>query len=146
MPTRMFAAIDAVIAIFEAAGVNVVDGPTVVGDVRDYVFVGYDGDPDGDWVAAEGDQDWAGIGTTKRDETFEIWGAVVSRYSADPPKTSRDRVQAQFTLVENALLADPSLGLAGQIEYCIADIHPTRLFAETGQYRLPFTIRVKTRV
>lgn len=146
MPTRMFDAIDRVIEILEAAGANVVDGRTVVGDSIDFVFVGYDGDPEGDQAAVQGDQDWAGIGTTKRDETFDIWGAVVSRYSADPPKTSRARVKEQFTLVENAILADPSLGMAGQVMYCIADIHPANLFVEDGWYRLPFVVRVKTRV
>ncbi len=146
MPTRMFDAIDRVIAMLQAVDVNVVDSRTVVGDSIDFVFVGYDGDPEGESLAVQGDQDWAGIGTTKRDETFDIWGAVVSRYSADPPKTSRDRVKDQFTLVENAILADPSLGMAGQVQYCIADVHPVQLFVEDGWYRLTFVVRVKTRV
>lgn len=146
MPSRMFDGINRVVDIVTAAEANVVDGPTVVGDTRDFVYIGYDGDPDGDWSAATIDQDWAGIGTKKRDETFDIVGAVVSRYSADDARTARDRVQAQFTVVENAILADPSLGLPGQVQYCVADVHPVQLFAESGQYRLTFVIRVKTRV
>lgn len=146
MPTRMFDAIDAVITILTAAGANVVDGQTVVGDVQDYVFVGYDGDPGGEERAVQGDQDWAGIGTRKRDEQFEILCAAVSRYSADPAKTARDRVKAQFTLVENAIVADPSLGLANAVGYSVADVHPVDLFSHDGWYRLTFTIRVKTRI
>jgi hypothetical protein len=144
MPTRMFDAIDSIVAIFTAAGANTVDGPIDQGDTLDFVYVGYDGDPDGEWLAVQGDQDWAAIGSKKRDETFDIWCAVVSQYSADPPKTARDRVKAQFTLVENAIRADPSIGLA-QVEWCVADVHPFQLLAESGQYRLPFVVRVKTR-
>lgn len=146
MPSRMFDGIDTIVTILRTAGANVVDGWEPVGDILDFVFVGYDGDPEGELLAAAGDQDWAGIGTKKRDESFDIACAVVSKYSADPPKTARDRVKAQFTLVESAILADPSLGLPGQVQYCIADVHPIQLFAEQGQYRLTFVIRVQTRV
>lgn len=146
MPTRVFDGIDRVIAVVGAAGANVVDSWTPEGDTLDFVFVGYDGDPEGDLASATITQDWAGIGTFQRDEEFEVTGSVVSRYSADDAKTARDRVKAQFTLVESAILADPSLGLPGQVSYCVADVHPIQLFAETGQYRLTFVIRVKTRV
>lgn len=146
MPSRMFDGINTVVTILRTAGANVIDGPVVVGDTLDFVYIGYDGDPDGDWSAATIDQNWAGIGTKKRDESIDIVGAVVSRYSADDAQTARARVQAQFTIVENAILADPSLGLPGQVQYCIADVHPTQLFAESGQYRLPFVIRVQTRI
>lgn len=146
MPTRMFDGIDTVVTILRAAGANVLDSWEPVGDTLDFVFIGYDGDPEGDLAAATIEQDWAGIGTKKRDERFDIVGAVVARYSADGPQTSRDRVKTQFTLVENAILADPSLGLPGQVQYCIADVHPIQLFAEPGQYRLTFVIRVLTRV
>lgn len=143
MPSRVFDGINKVVDILTAAGANVVDGPVVVGDTADFVFIGYDGDPDGDWSAAIISQDWAGIGTKKRNEFFDIVGAVVSRYSADDAKTARTRVQAQFTLVENAILADPSLGFAPP---CVAGVNPIQLFAEDGQYRLPFVVRVQTRI
>lgn len=146
MPTRMFDAIDRVIAILEGAGANVVDGPVVVGDSIDFVYVGYDGDPEGEWLAVQGDQEWAGVGSTDRDETFDLWCAVVSRYSADAPKAARDRVKVQFTIVENAIVADPSLSMSAQVKYCVAAVHPVNLFAEDGQYRLTFVVRVKTRV
>lgn len=145
MPSRVFDAINKVIDMITAAGGNVVDGPFPDGDIETQILLGYDGDPEGDWSAAVIDQDWAGI-TRKRDETFDIVGAVVCAYSADDMRTLRARVQAQFTLVETSLLADPSLSLPGQVDYCIADVHPVQLFAETGQYRLTFVIRVKTRV
>lgn len=146
MPSRVFDGINTVVTILRTAGANVVDGPVVVGDSLDFVYIGYDGDPDGDWSAATMGQDWAGIGTKKRDESFNIAGAVVSRYSADDAQTARARVQAQFTIVETSVLADPSLGLPGQVQYCVADVQPIQLFAESGQYRLSFVIRVQTRI
>ena len=146
MPTRMFDAIDRVIAMLKDAGANVVDSVEVVGDTLDFVLVGYDGEPDGDRIAIQGGQDWASIGSKKRDEQFGIICAVASRYSADSPKTARGRVKDQFTLVENTILADPSLSLPGQVEYCVADVQPVNLFAEDGWSRLTFVIRVKTRI
>lgn len=143
MPSKVFDGINNVIDIVRTAGANVVDGWDPVGDTLDYVFIGYDGDPEGDLSAATIAQDWAGIGTKRRDEFFDIVGAVVSRYSADGASTSRDRVKTQFTLVENAILADPSIGLSLP---CVAGVNPVQLFAEAGQYRLVFTIRVQTRV
>lgn len=143
MPTRTFDAINKIVDILTAAEANVVDGPIVVGDSLDFVYIGYDGDPDGDWSAAAIGQDWAGIGTKKRSEFFDVVGAVVSKYTADEPKTIRARVQAQFTIVENAILADPSLGFSPP---CVAGVNPVQLFAESGQYRLTFVIRVQTRI
>lgn len=143
MPSRVFAAIDATAAIVAAADANVIDGPGAIGDTKDFVYVGYDGDPEGEWQAAQLDQEWAGIGNKSRDETFDVVCAAVSRYSADSVKVSRDRVQAQFTLVEAAILANPSLGLPLPTT---ASVHPVQLFAEVGQYRLTFVVRVKTRI
>lgn len=143
MPTRVFDGIDTVVTILRTAGANVIDGWEVVGDTLDFVYIGFDGDPEGDLSAADINQDWAGIGTKKRNEFFDIVGAVVSRYSADTPKTSRDRVKAQFTIVETAVLADPSLGFSPP---CVAGVNPVQLFAEPGQYRLTFVIRVQTRI
>jgi hypothetical protein len=146
METRVFDAIDSIIAILKAAGANTIDGPVPSGDSLDFVFIGYDGDPDGDWRAADIDQDWAGIGNTKkRDETFDVIGAVVSTYSGDSVKASRDRVKAQFALVGTAIRADPSIGLT-TAEWAVAGVHPVQLFNDVGQCRLTFVIRVKTRV
>jgi hypothetical protein len=147
MPTRVFDGINRIIEMLTAAGANVVDGPLVDGDTATKIFVGFDADPEGDWSTAVIEQDWSGIGSSrKRDEQFDIVGAVVCAYSADNMKTLRARVQEQFTLVESTILADPSLSLPGQVDYCVAGVHPVQLFAESGQYRLTFVIRVKTRV
>lgn len=146
MPSRVFDAINKIVDMLTAAGGNVVDGPFPDGDIETQILIGYDGDENGDWSTATIDQDWAGIGNRKRDETFDIVGAVVCAYSADDMRTLRARVQQQFALVESTIVADPSLSLPGQIDYCIADVHPIQLFAETGQYRLTFVIRVKTRI
>jgi hypothetical protein len=143
MASRVFDAITAIIEMLETAGANVIDGPTTTGDTQDKVNVGYDGDPEGEWLAAQLDQEWAGIGDKRRDETFDVICAVVSEYSADSAKDARERVRVQFALVEAAILTDPSLGLP---QPTIAGVHPTQLFAEVGQYRLTFVIRVKTRV
>ncbi|MEU0041318.1 hypothetical protein ABZ063_47185, partial [Streptomyces sp. NPDC006333] len=68
MPTsRVPALIDALVSALQAAPdlstVRVVDGPLVTDSAaREWVFVGYDGDDEGDFITAATIQEWAGLG------------------------------------------------------------------------------------
>lgn len=145
--SRLPATIDALVTTFTAAGIKTWDGAFVTGDYTDAVFVGYDGDPDGDYQTADMNQDWAGIGAKKRDEEFDVICAAVAKSGSTSIKTARDAAIALFSLVENTLRADPSLGFSPPY---VAEVKPTGLFTEPTsdglQARLVFTVHVKTRI
>lgn len=142
MPSRLFDSIDAIIALLTAAGLTVVDGTAVTGDYQAAVWVGYDGDPEGDWRAADIDQEWAGLGAKKRDETFDIICAIVAPFD-ETVKSGRDSVKSLLATVESTLRADPSFGFDSPY---IAGVRPRQLFYDDAGARLVFAITVKTRV
>lgn len=151
METRLDASIDALYDALIAAelGVNVWDGPIVSGDSGDAIFVGYDGDPEGEGQAGQASQEWAGIGKRARDETIVIvCAAVVLVGDSDARwKPVRDRAKALIESVGQTLRADPSLG---QGPPCVAELQPGEYFQENGpagyQARFLFTVHVQTRV
>jgi hypothetical protein len=145
--TRFFDAVDAIVAALKAAGLLVWDGPVVTGDFSDSVFVGYDGDPEGNYEAATLTQDWAGLGAKRRDETLDIHCAVVALSGDGDAKSARDRAKTILTTVETTVRADPSLGQPPQFT---AGLKPVAAFQEPTtdglQIRITFTISIKTRV
>lgn len=145
--SRVPAAIDAVVALLVAANVKTWDGPVVTGDYAAAVFVGYDGDPDGDHVSAEADQSWAGIGAKVRDEEIDITCAAIALLGDGTVKAARDTVYAMVEKVETALRGTPSLGLSSP---CVAEFRPGIYYTEPTpggyQARLGFFVSVKTRV
>ncbi len=145
--TRVPATIDALVALGTAAGATTWDGPVVTGDYNTALFIGYDGDPDGDFLAAEADQEWAGLGAKARDEEFDIICAAVATIG-DSVKIARDAVFAMVALLESALRTDPALGQTPPP--FTAGFKPGNLFVEPTaagfQARLVFMVHVKTRV
>lgn len=145
--TRVDDAILALVAMWTAANIATVDGPFVSGDTGDRLFVGYDGDPEGDFQAVEGDSDWAGLGAKTRDEEFDIICAAVTRSGHQTATAARAAAIALFQVASAALRADPSLGLPPP---CVAEPKPQGLFTPPGstgvQGRLVFNVHVKTRV
>lgn len=145
--TRLDATIDALVALWTAAGVAAVDGWIVSGDTGTRLFVGYDGDPEGEFQVADLESEWAGIGTTKRDEAFDVVCAVVTRSGFRTPKEARDEALAVFHTASNALRANPSLGLSPP--FTAAPV-PGALYTPPGstgvQGRLVFTVHIETRV
>ncbi|WP_027930697.1 hypothetical protein [Amycolatopsis thermoflava] len=151
------AAVDAIVAALQAAGLTVWDGPIVSGNYDDAVYIGYDG------ISAAGDeepagtttQEWAAIGQRKRDEENTITCAVVALIgdSETSWKPVRDRIAAMVETVGQVLRDDsalgPSLGFTGR-PYSMAEWSIGDYFQENGpagmQARLLFTIRHKTRV
>lgn len=142
MPSRLFDSIDAVITALTNAGLTVLDGTGPTGDYQASVWVGYDGDPDGDWRAADIDQQWAGVGTTKVDETFDIVCAIVAPFD-ETVKSGRDSVKALFATVETTLRSDLSRGFTPPY---IAMVRPRQLFYDPDGARLVFSVTVNTRV
>lgn len=125
-------------------------GPVVTGDPADSVFVGYDGDPEGDMQAVSSDEDWAGIGAKRRDERFTVQCAIVVLVGTAVPLEAIERAYAILAIIAHRLRVDPSLGLG-----------PPRspvYYAEVGsvavhndqtsrgiQTRMVFGVRVRTR-
>lgn len=153
--TRSPAAIDAIAAALLADGLAVFDGPIVNGDQGLKVFIGYDGDPAGDFLAASTTQAWSGIGQRKRDETITIRCAIVSGVGNDDTswKPVRDTVYAAYDQIgsklrSNASSLGPSLGLpAPSVAECMTEGSFFQEPTENGmQGRLTFTITYQTRV
>ncbi len=145
--TRLDAAILALVALWTAAGIDTVDGAFVSGDLTDRLFVGYDGDPEGEFQSADLDSDWAGLGAKARDEEFDIVCAVVTRPGFARASEARNAALAVFQTAAAALRADPSLGLPPPTTAAaVADALYTPPGSTGVQGRLVFNVHVKTRV
>lgn len=135
------------VAGLAAPAVQVYRGPFVTGDPADALFIGYDGDPTGDFRSVRTDTEWAGLGANSRDERFEVMCAV-TRISGDADvEIATNRVYAIHAAFEAALRTDPSLSQTPPF-YAAADggelwtmPHPSGLMV-----RLAFNIQVRTRI
>lgn len=155
MTTRVHDAITATVAALQAGTTAslaaVVDGPFLTGeDPTSAVYVGYDGDPEGDFNATENwSQDWAGLGAQRKNESFDIVGCVIS-WSGDVTVADR-RATALAVLgaVESDLRAAANIGL-GLPQPTTVMWASGQLFQEQGprglQARIPFSISVRTRI
>lgn len=150
--TRVPDVIDALLAVWAAApglaGITVVDGPLVTNDpLHEAVYVGYDGDPEGEGQAADSAQEWAAIGQKKRDEVVQVTCAVVVWNGRTAVRPTRVRVYELLAAVSAAVRADPSLGLPPPT---VAEMASGQLFQSQRQSgvecRIPFVIAVKTRI
>ncbi|MFI0576139.1 hypothetical protein [Streptomyces tendae] len=104
------------------ARVKVIDGPIVSDSASgEWVFVGYDADPEGDGDAATTSQTWAGIGARAKNEEILLTCAVLVRKGSTAVKPLRDRVFEIFAEVEAVVRADPSLGLPPPTVCAITD-------------------------
>lgn len=155
METRLPAAIDALVAAFQAAGLTARDGPLISGDFENTVYVGYDADPDRNPApGATSNQEWAGVGQRKRNETNIITCAAVTGIVGDDIttwKAARDTAYAMIETVGHVLRTDALLGPAlGLSPPSIAELWPGDYYPEWGpqgyQVRVLFTIHHKTRV
>lgn len=149
--SRIPAAIDGIVNAWTPTGLTIVDGPSLSADYwnRPVVFVGWDGDQDGEFLSASSEQDWAGIGTKRRDESIVIPGCVIYPFGNSTTwKPVRDGCAAMLDQLGDALRADPSIGLpppswAGLVP---GNYHQ-HLVPEAGALaRQVFNIRIQTRV
>ncbi|WP_426568092.1 hypothetical protein [Streptomyces canus] len=97
----------------DLSGVRVTDGPEVSGSAGlEWVLVGYDGDPDGEFLAATTEEDWAALGTS-RSERIELPVTILVRRGDNDVTAARARTYEIAAIVRRVLAADPSLGLGG---------------------------------
>lgn len=95
----------------ELDGVKVTDGPEVTeAQAQDWLIVGFDGDPGGDFMAAQSVGGWAGLGT-RREEQFQITVAAIASRGDTDVRAARMRAYEIGARVEAWLLEAPSLGL-----------------------------------
>jgi hypothetical protein len=91
--------------------VRVADGPEVTEDaVLDWLIVGFDGDPNGDFQSAQTVGGWSDL-RTGREETWQVTVAAIAQSGDTDVKAVRDRAYAIGARVEAWLRADPSIGL-----------------------------------
>lgn len=150
--SRVPDAIDNLVALFEAApalaGVTVVDGPIVTNDpLREAIFVGYDGDPDGEGQAVDFGQEWASIGQLAKDETFSVTCAVVVWRGSTKVRPVRVRAYELMAAVGVVLRTDPSLGLPPPTVVALASGSLFQAQRQSGlECRIPFQVAVSTRI
>jgi hypothetical protein len=93
------------------SGVRVSDGPEVTEtSARDWLVVGFDGDPSGDFQAAQTVGGWAGLGT-RTEEEFQITVAAIAQRGDTSVRAARARVYEIGARVEAWLREDPTIGL-----------------------------------
>ncbi|MFE2046634.1 hypothetical protein ACFXAZ_38135 [Streptomyces sp. NPDC059477] len=97
----------------DSDGVTVADGPEVTDDAApDWLIVGFDGDPTGDFEAAQSAAEAVGLGTS-REEQFQITVAAVANRGDDDVVAARARAAEIGERVTAWLRESPSLGLDG---------------------------------
>ncbi|MFE9923272.1 hypothetical protein ACFYQA_17305 [Streptomyces sp. NPDC005774] len=107
----------------ELVDVTVADGPEVSDTAaEDWLVVGFDGDPTGDFEAAQSVAEYVGLGT-RREEQFQITVAAISNRGDTDIVAARKRAYEIGGRVVAWLHASPSLGLA-ELE---ASVGATRL-------------------
>lgn len=161
--TRVGDAIAAIVAALKAdsavtALAAIVDGPIVSGDDPETrIYVGYDGDNEGDYNATEDwSQDWAGLGAQRKTETFDVVCAVWSWSGDMDVATRRARALAALDAAQTALRAALNIGL-GLPQPTVAQwsqgqllqepvIDPVAGTVDGLRCRIPFSISVSTRI
>lgn len=112
--------IDALLALARSGAVaivpdsNVFDGVGVTQDPGNFLMVGVeDPDMEGMAFAADARQEWSGVGTgAPRDEEGDVTCVAVAWNGDGDAKAARDAAYAIAAALEDALRANPSLGVS----------------------------------
>ncbi|WP_171117789.1 MULTISPECIES: hypothetical protein [unclassified Streptomyces] len=95
----------------DLSDVRVSDGPEVTDDsAMDWLIVGFDGDPNGDFQAAQSVGGWSDL-RTGREEQFQVTVAAISQRGDTDVRAARARAYEIGARVEAWLRAEPSIGL-----------------------------------
>ncbi|MGW1039329.1 hypothetical protein [Streptomyces sp. NPDC002547] len=130
MGSRVPEAIEALVALGKAdpelEGVEVADGPEVTDtSALEWLIFGFDGDPTGDFEAAQTVGGWSDLGT-RQEEEFQITAAVIVSRGDTDIVAARHRAYEIAARVEAWLRTQPNIGL----ESLQAAIGGTRLIQE----------------
>ncbi|WP_326700204.1 hypothetical protein OG909_24720 [Streptomyces sp. NBC_01754] len=144
MASRIPELIDALMAQLTAdpglSGVVVVDGPEMSeAKSPDWLVVGFNGDPDGDFQAAQALGGWASL-ATGREEQIELTVAAIATRGETEVRAARQRVYEIGARLEALLAADPSVGLRS-LEVAIEASQLVQVQTDQGvQARLLLTV------
>lgn len=126
-------------------GVGVTDGPEITSEDRnDWVLVGFDGDPEGEFRAATTEEAWAGLGSS-RESLIRLTVTLLARRGDADVRAARLRVYEMAGVVRGMLRADPSLGLPGvQCAIGSTSFHQPQTADSGIQARLVLTLVCRT--
>lgn len=115
MNSRVPEVIEALVALGKTdsalSGVEVCDGPQVSDtEAPDWLIVGFDGDPTGDFEAAQSIGDWSDLGVG-REEQFQITVAAIANRGDTDIVAARRRAYEIGARVVAWLREQPNLGL-----------------------------------
>ncbi|MFE5258238.1 hypothetical protein [Streptomyces coelicoflavus] len=96
----------------------------------EWLIVGFDGDPNGDFQTASALGGWAGLGS-RREEEFQITVAVIVFNGDTDVRAARARACEIAACVETWFMADPSVGLP-ELEAAISAIQLTQDQTQKG--------------
>ena len=142
--------IDAMVADFTAlpalANVTVCDGPSIVNDPGDYLFVGIDNPDDDNGIGVSGTQSWPLATYTYREDDGDIWLAAYADNGAGAMKPARDAATAVMEAVQDRVHANPTLGVAQVTRLAFSDYTYRPMQTANGAavvllFRITFTAR-----
>lgn len=118
MPSAIPDIINAVVQLAkdQLTDVIITDGIGPSDEVGKYLMIGVD-DVDGESVlpTADSRQSWANIGHVVRDESGDVTCAAMAWNGQNDPRQARTDVFALVASLEDAVRADPTLGIRPQI-------------------------------
>lgn len=122
-------------------------GARPTGETRDLLFIGYDGDPDGERVAATSRRDWAGLGAKKRDEQIDIVCSVCALVGSGDYAAALGRIDAILTAVDALLVSTPSMTQPPPFVAHVGNVDSFSDFTEAGiQARSVFHVLIASRI
>lgn len=144
--SRFAAVTDAILATLRAetglGNVEVMDGPPTQGQTSDsFLWVGWNGDPD-DASAGSIRQNYHDLGpTATRDEVVEVYCTIQVGRGDDEMAQARSDAIACLGVVESALRANVSLGLADLLRVEMSDSSVRQIRDQLGiAVEIDFTV------
>lgn len=122
-------------------------GPFVTSDTGDALFIGYDGDPGGDFRSVLSTSEWAGLGAKARNEEFRVFCGITCMRGDANVQSAVDDAFTIYNLFEDAVRATPSLSQAPRITVALNTGELFTLPHPSGlQIRLGFSVAVSARI
>jgi hypothetical protein len=138
--------------------VDVYLGPLYSGDPDDAVFIGYDGDPTGEFEMVSHVQNWAALGQRAQNDHFDVHCCILAMAGVSDGKAMSDamgRLYGIWKTLTVAIKTDPSLGMgpgtAENAPVWVTDVRQFTSYVPTDpdrgvMPRIGFDVHVETRV